>query len=170
MFTSDGRYPDLQSKDAPLPAPGGRNLSLDCFTEWDTPVVSKRLDARYDWLSTRWSQKSYQLLAAGDGCSLFPPVVGALAWLSEGNCSFFTKVCSRVRPPPAQGPFQGGCRCSRSLQVQNMANSNASGVLIHTLAGNPLQDMNCVGDECNTTLQIPAAMVPPEPSVVEALQ
>lgn len=57
-----------------------------------------------------------------------------------------------------------------SLQVQNMANANASGVLIHTLAGDPIQDMNCVEDECNTTLQIPAAMVHPEPSVVEALQ
>lgn len=57
-----------------------------------------------------------------------------------------------------------------SLQVQNMANANASGVLVHTLAGAPIQDMNCVEDECNTTLQIPAAMVHPEASVVEALQ
>lgn len=73
-------------------------------------------------------------------------------------------------PQPVHGPFQGGCWCCCSLQVQNMAKSNASGVLIHTLAGTPIQDMNCVGDECNTTLQIPAAMVHPEPSVVEALQ
>lgn len=51
-----------------------------------------------------------------------------------------------------------------------MANANASGVLIHTLAGDPIQDMNCVEEECNTTLQIPAAMVHPEPSVVEALR
>lgn len=58
------------------------------------PVISKRLDARYDWLATRWSQKSYQLQAAGDGCSQVPSVAGAVAWLSEGNCSFFTKVCS----------------------------------------------------------------------------
>lgn len=57
-----------------------------------------------------------------------------------------------------------------SLQVQNMANANASGVLIHALAGDPIQDMNCVEDECNTTLQIPAAMVHLEPSVVLALQ
>lgn len=57
-----------------------------------------------------------------------------------------------------------------SLQVQNMANANASGVLIYTLAGDPIQDMNCVEDECNTTLKIPAAMVHPEPSVVEALR
>lgn len=62
------------------------------------PVISKRLNARYDWLTTRWSQKSYQLLAAGDGCSHVPSVAGAVAWLSEGNCSFFTKVCSCVHP------------------------------------------------------------------------
>lgn len=62
------------------------------------PVISKRLNARYDWLTTRWSQKSYQLFPAGDGCSHVPSVAGAVAWLSEGNCSFFTKVCSCVHP------------------------------------------------------------------------
>eukprot|EP00066_Takifugu_rubripes_P014169 XP_011603435.1 PREDICTED: uncharacterized protein LOC101063950 [Takifugu rubripes] len=125
----------------------GCGLTQAVFTsdEWKMPVISKRLDARYDWLTTRWSPKSYQLLAAGDGCSHVPSVAGAVAWLSEGNCSFFTKV-------------------------QNVANANASGVLIHTLAGDPIQDMNCVEEECNTTLQIPAAMVHPEPSVVQALQ
>lgn len=51
-----------------------------------------------------------------------------------------------------------------------MANSNASGVLVYTLAGNPIQDMNCVEDECNTSLQIPASMMHSEPSVVQALQ
>lgn len=132
-------------------------------------MVSKRLDARYDWLTARWGRKSYQLLAAGDGCGGAPPLAGAVAWLSEGNCSFFTKVRSCVQPgccwnicPPL--PAAG------SLQVQNMANANASGALVHTLAGGPVQDMNCVGDECNATLQIPAAMVHPEPRVVEALR
>lgn len=55
------------------------------------------------------------------------------------------------------------------MQVQNMANSNASGVLVYALPGNSLQDMNCVEDQCNTTLNIPAAMVHFEPLVAQLL-
>ncbi|KAK9514300.1 hypothetical protein VZT92_027776 [Zoarces viviparus] len=112
---------------------------------WKMPIIIKRLDARYDWLSPRRDPRSYQLVDAGDGCEPSPSVTGALAWLSEGNCSFFTKV-------------------------QNMAKSNASAVLVYALPGNPIQDMNCVGDECDTTLAIPAAMVHLEVSVAQALE
>lgn len=56
------------------------------------PIVVKRLNARYDWLAARGEPRSYQLLGAGDGCEPSPSVAGALAWVSEGNCSFFTKV------------------------------------------------------------------------------
>lgn len=127
---------------------GARNclLAQAVFTteDWKMPVVIKRVDARYDWLP-RWGQKTCQLMDAGDGCDPSPSVVGAVAWVSEGNCSFFTKV-------------------------QSMAKSNATGVLVYALPGNPLQDMNCVEDECDTTLSIPAAMVHLEPSVDQALQ
>lgn len=51
-----------------------------------------------------------------------------------------------------------------------MSKSNASGVLVYAFAGNPIQDMNCVEDECNTTLSIPASMVHLEVSVAQALQ
>uniref|UniRef100_A0A8P4KGC4 Si:dkey-256h2.1 n=1 Tax=Dicentrarchus labrax TaxID=13489 RepID=A0A8P4KGC4_DICLA len=122
-------------------------LAQAVFTSegWNMPVVIKRLDARYDWLVARWSQKSYRLMDAGDGCHPSPLVEGAVAWVSEGNCSFFTKV-------------------------QSMAKSNATGVLVYALPGNPIQDMNCDGDECDTPLSIPAAMVHLEPSVAEALR
>ncbi|XP_068179668.1 uncharacterized protein si:dkey-256h2.1 [Antennarius striatus] len=112
---------------------------------WSLPLIVKRLDARYDWLSTRWSQSSYQLTDAGDGCGPSPSVLGAVAWVSEGSCSFFTKV-------------------------ENMARSNASGVLVYASPGNPIRDMNCVDDECDATLNIPAAMVHLEPSVTQALR
>ncbi|XP_034729405.1 uncharacterized protein si:dkey-256h2.1 [Etheostoma cragini] len=112
---------------------------------WNMPIIIKRLDARYDWLMTRWDHKSYHLMDAGDGCEPLPSVTGAVAWVSEGNCSFFTKV-------------------------QNMAKFNASGVLVYAFPGNPIQDMNCDGDECDTKLEIPAAMVHLEGSVVHALQ
>ncbi|XP_035529090.1 LOW QUALITY PROTEIN: uncharacterized protein si:dkey-256h2.1 [Morone saxatilis] len=122
-------------------------LAQAVFTSegWNMPVVIKRLDARYDWLMARWSQKSYRLMDAGDGCHPSPLVEGAVAWVSEGNCSFFTKV-------------------------QSMAKSNATGVLVYALPGNPIQDMNCDGHECDTPLSIPAAMVHLEPSVAQALR
>ncbi|XP_072249772.1 uncharacterized protein [Leuresthes tenuis] len=122
-------------------------LSQAVFTShgWKMPIITKRLDARYDWLMARWQPKSYQLVDAGDGCQHSPSVAGAVVWVSEGNCSFFTKVL-------------------------NMAKSNASGVLVCSLPGNPIQDMNCVGDECYTPLSIPAAMVHQEVSISQALR
>ncbi|XP_015256286.1 PREDICTED: uncharacterized protein LOC107101757 isoform X2 [Cyprinodon variegatus] len=121
-------------------------LSQAVFTSdgWKMPIIIKRLDARYDWLMGRWSTKTYQLADAGDGCEPSPSLGGAVAWVSEGNCSFFTKVHS-------------------------MAKSNASGVLVYSLPGNPIQDMNCAGDECYFPLGIPAAMVHQEVSVTQAL-
>ncbi|TKS82579.1 hypothetical protein D9C73_016688 [Collichthys lucidus] len=122
-------------------------LAQAVFTSqgWRVPIVIKRLDARYDWLMGHWTQSLYELRDAGDGCDPSPSVSGAVAWVSEGNCSFFTKV-------------------------QNMAKSGASGVLVYALPGNPIQDMNCVGDECITALGIPAAMVHLEVSVAQGLQ
>ncbi|XP_029360751.1 uncharacterized protein LOC115045283 [Echeneis naucrates] len=127
----------------------GRNcgLSQAAFTSegWKLPVIVKRLDARYDWLMARWGQRSYQLVDGGSGCDPSPSVAGGVAWVSEGNCSFFTKV-------------------------QAMAKSNASGVLVYALPGNPIQDMNCIEDECNSPLGVPAAMVHLEPVVAQALR
>ncbi|KAJ7985419.1 hypothetical protein DPEC_G00351850 [Dallia pectoralis] len=122
-------------------------LSQVVFTSagWNMPVIVKRLDARYDWLMGHWSQKQHRLVDAGDACEPSPSVAEAVAWVSEGNCSFFTKV-------------------------KNMALSKATGVLVYARSGNPIQDMNCVGDECSTPLGLPAAMVPREPSVIQALR
>uniref|UniRef100_A0A8C7NPS5 Si:dkey-256h2.1 n=1 Tax=Oncorhynchus mykiss TaxID=8022 RepID=A0A8C7NPS5_ONCMY len=43
-------------------------------------------------------------------------------------------------------------------------------VLVHARPGNPIQDMNCVGDKYSTPLGIPAAIVHREPSVAQALR
>ncbi|XP_061677016.1 uncharacterized protein si:dkey-256h2.1 [Syngnathoides biaculeatus] len=122
-------------------------LAQAVFTSqgWDVPVIVKRLDARYDWLTGRWAMTRYRLRDAGDGCEPSPSVGGAVAWLAEGNCSFFTKV-------------------------QNMAKSNASGVLVYAHPGNAIQDMNCVDAECFTPLSLPAAMVHLQPPVAQALR
>ncbi|TRY56867.1 hypothetical protein DNTS_013957 [Danionella cerebrum] len=127
---------------------GGHNCGLAQVVfsspDWNLPVISKRLNARYDWLNGRWGSDPYTLQEAGDGCGPVASLEGAVAWISEGGCSFFTKI-------------------------KNMAESNASGVLVYALPGNPIQDMNCVGDECSTSLNIPASMVHVEPSVAQAL-
>ncbi|XP_019734212.1 uncharacterized protein LOC109521043 [Hippocampus comes] len=122
-------------------------LSQAVFTSqgWDVPVIVKRLDARYDWLTGSWEKTRYELKDTGDGCEPWPSLGGAVAWLSEGNCSFFTKV-------------------------RNMAKSNASGVLVYALAGNAIQDMNCVDTECLTPLALPAAMVHNQPAVTRMLR
>ncbi|KAK7886532.1 hypothetical protein WMY93_026153 [Mugilogobius chulae] len=115
-------------------------------SDWKLPVVAKRLDARYDWLMGRWGQTSYSLADGGDGCAPSAGVKGAVAWVSEGGCSYFTKV-------------------------QNMARSNASGVLVYDAAGQPVRDMTCEGTECEADPpNVPAAMVHLEPSVVQALR
>ncbi|TKS82557.1 hypothetical protein D9C73_016666 [Collichthys lucidus] len=125
----------------------GSRISQAVFTSegWKLPLTIKRLDARYKLLKKRWEQSSYQLVDAGDGCDPSPSVTGAVAWVSEGNCSFFTKM-------------------------QNMAKHNASGVLVYALPGNPIQDLNCDEDDCNRTVSIPASMVHLEDSVVRGLQ
>uniref|UniRef100_A0A8C6TMP4 Si:dkey-256h2.1 n=1 Tax=Neogobius melanostomus TaxID=47308 RepID=A0A8C6TMP4_9GOBI len=123
-------------------------LSQAVFTsgEWKMPVIVKRLDARYDWLTKRWGQRSYRLVDAGDGCVPSPGVEGAVAWVSEDGCSFFTKV-------------------------QSLAKSNVSGVLVYAGPGKPIRDMTCEGAECDPpALDVPAAMVHLEPSVVQALR
>lgn len=58
---------------------------------------------------------------------------------------------------------------SCSPQIKAMADSKAVGVLIYALPGNPIQDMNCAGEECNTTLNIPASMLHYEPAVAQGL-
>ncbi|MCI4391219.1 hypothetical protein PGIGA_G00131600 [Pangasianodon gigas] len=127
---------------------GGHNCGLAqaVFTspEWKVPVITKRLNARYDWLNGRWEKVQYVLVGAGDGCEPFPAAAGAVAWVSESGCSFFTKI-------------------------KAMADSKAVGVLVYALPGNPIQDMNCAGDECNTTLNISASMLHFEPAVHQAL-
>ncbi|KAL4646857.1 hypothetical protein GN956_G9578 [Arapaima gigas] len=127
----------------------GINCGFDqvVFTcpEFEVPLVAKRLDARYDWLTAGWKPKLYSVAEAGDGCEPAAAVSGAVAWLSEGNCSFFTKV-------------------------KNMASSGAAGVLVYASPGNPIQDMDCEGTECFTALEIPASMVHVEPAVVQALR
>ncbi|XP_057690987.1 uncharacterized protein si:dkey-256h2.1 [Corythoichthys intestinalis] len=111
-------------------------LAQAVFTSvgWDMPVIVKRLDARYDWLTGRWAKTKYELRDVGDGCRPAPSLEGAVAWVSDGNCSFFAKVA-------------------------NMAKSNASGVLVYARPGSAIQDMNCAGDECDVPLELPAAML-----------
>ncbi|XP_066571608.1 uncharacterized protein LOC136760208 isoform X2 [Amia ocellicauda] len=122
-------------------------LSQVVFTskEWGTPIVAKRLDAKYDWLMGRWTPVSHPLVDGADGCSVAPAVAGAVAWVSEGNCSFFAKV-------------------------KNMASSKALGVLVYAGLGDPIQLMDCAGAECYTQLSIPASMVHLELAVADALR
>ena len=63
-------------------------------------AVSKRLDARYDWLPSPDSLSKFghiRIVYIGDACSanISVPVSGHLALVSpDGQCSYFTKVLS----------------------------------------------------------------------------
>ncbi|XP_067865889.1 uncharacterized protein si:dkey-256h2.1 isoform X2 [Heterodontus francisci] len=123
-------------------------LSQAVFTspELKMTVVSKRLDARYDWIMKSWRSVPYILRDGGDGCNISSEVKGAVALVSdEGSCSYFTKV-------------------------NNMANSEAVGVLVYVRLGRPLQDMNCKGAECLTTINIPASIMHFQKDVIDAVR
>ncbi|GCC23001.1 hypothetical protein chiPu_0001392 [Chiloscyllium punctatum] len=114
--------------------------------ELNMTVVAKRLDARYDWIMKGWSSLPYILRDGGDGCNISSRVKNAVAFISdEGNCSYFTKV-------------------------NNMANSEALGVLVYVRLGRPLQDMNCRREECLTIINIPASIMHYQKDVIEALR
>ncbi|XP_078454085.1 uncharacterized protein LOC144720862 [Lampetra planeri] len=123
-------------------------------TGWKLPLVVKRLDARYDWLTGSWTDQPLRLVDGGDGCGRRrrsgrgddDGLAGAVAWVSAaGKCSYFTKV-------------------------HNMMASGAAGVLVHAEPGASLQDMNCVGRECDTNINIPATMVHDNPDVTAQMR
>lgn len=41
-----------------------------------------------------------------------------------------------------------------------MQSSGAIGVLVYADAGHPIEDMNCIDDECSIPLVTPASMIP----------
>uniref|UniRef100_A0A8C4QFQ0 Si:dkey-256h2.1 n=1 Tax=Eptatretus burgeri TaxID=7764 RepID=A0A8C4QFQ0_EPTBU len=112
-----------------------------------TPVVVKRLDARYDWAMVHWDEKlTWPLADGGNGCTFPLYVRHAVAFVTQaGDCSFFTKVFT-------------------------MEKAGAVGVVVMSLPGHPPQDMNCKDEECNTPISIPVSMVPYTPSVFTALR
>lgn len=70
------------------------------FYKGGISAVSKRLDARYDWLPSPDSLSKFghiRIVYIGDACSanISVPVSGHLALVSpDGQCSYFTKVLS----------------------------------------------------------------------------
>ncbi|XP_078376545.1 uncharacterized protein LOC144659900 [Oculina patagonica] len=106
-------------------------------------LVSKRLDARYDWLPSPTTLDKYGHLLVvfvGDACdsNMFINVQDdylALVSMEGAKCSYFTKV-------------------------QNCEKNGARGVLVYASPSQALVDMNCNGSECNTQLSIPASMIP----------
>jgi len=106
--------------------------------------VSKRLDARYDWLpspSTALAKYGHLLvLFVGDAC--------------DGN------ILMNVKDDYLALVSMEGAKCSYFTKVQNCEKNGARGVLVYAAPSQSLADMNCNGTECNTQLNIPASMIP----------
>ncbi|XP_071505492.1 uncharacterized protein [Diadema antillarum] len=108
--------------------------------------ILKRLDARYDWLPSPASFSSPKTVTlAADGCAVRNDVSDKVAVIENGNCSFSTKV-------------------------SNMESSGAVGVIVYSRPGEPVQDMNCEGAECDSPPSIPATMIPHNDELLDSLE
>ena len=120
-------------------------IAVERKQEGDILFVSKRLDARYDWLPSPYTLKSkfpkIRLVNFGDACGEIkadPSVnyTASAALISrEGNCSFFTKM-------------------------QNAQRAGAVAALVFTTADGSLVDMTCDGLECEDEMKIAGTMIP----------
>ncbi|XP_038058293.1 uncharacterized protein LOC119729686 isoform X2 [Patiria miniata] len=111
------------------------------------PIVLKRLDARYDWLPSpdKFGNQTIPVAASQDGCKPDSSVAKKIAVVTAGGCSFSQKVAT-------------------------MEQSSATGVIVYADLGQPVQDMNCEGAECDAPPSIPATMVPYNQDLVNRLQ
>ncbi|XP_065837968.1 uncharacterized protein [Oscarella lobularis] len=99
----------------------------------------RRLDARYDWIFERYVDGStFPLVDFKDGCS-------PIAEIHTGHVALVSR----------EGPLN----CTYATKFINAFKSNFSGVVVYSTPNDPLVDMNCVGDECNSLLPIRGTMI-----------
>ncbi|PIK55529.1 hypothetical protein BSL78_07563 [Apostichopus japonicus] len=128
----------------------GCGLSQAVFNNDDAlkpPLILKRLDSRYDWLPSPESvfkNQSNEVIHAFSGCSINQTVNKKIALVQAGGCSY-------------------------SKKVNAMESSGAIGVLVYAESGHPVDNMNCVDDECFTPPSIPASMIPWDKELLDRL-
>eukprot|EP00795_Rhopilema_esculentum_P014430 gene14430-5486_t len=115
--------------------------SFEGKADGDVKFVSKRLDARYDWLPSPYTLKAKhpktKIVDYGDGCSVKEKIYAASSIIlvsRKGSCSFFEKI-----------------------QVGSKAKAIA--VIIYSNENEALTDMTCVKEECATELKLPGTMI-----------
>lgn len=67
------------------------------FVDGSVKLISKRLDGRYDWLTSPYNvkEKRSQIVAIGDGCEKSPGTkyTNKVVLISnDGKCTYFEKV------------------------------------------------------------------------------
>ncbi|XP_014788143.1 uncharacterized protein LOC106882100 [Octopus bimaculoides] len=140
------------------------NWIPDCLNEWacsdhgcgydqviinfkgnHLPVTLKRLDARYDWLPSpnKFINKTLELDIIWNGCKRIPhlSLPDKVALVYNNGCSIFQ-------------------------QITNVQAAGYKGAVIMMRPGEPLQDMNCDGEQCTKPLTIFATAVPYSKSVL----
>ncbi|XP_071789142.1 uncharacterized protein [Asterias amurensis] len=129
--------------------PSYPNLDLldQMALSWNQPLILKRLDARYDWLPSPagFGNKSTPVALSGDGCKQDASINATIAVVSADGCSF-------------------------SKKISTMGLSGASAVIVYANPDQPVQDMNCNGDECDQPPEIPATMVPYSQQLLDRLK
>lgn len=102
-------------------------------------LVTKRLDARYDWVVNHaFSANDLKVKLFLKSCDLFfgDEVNGSVALIPDDHS-----------------------QCSIARQVYNLQQAGAAGVLVYSKPGYPLQDLNCNGSNCNDIINIPVASI-----------
>eukprot|EP00794_Sanderia_malayensis_P003073 gene3073-3537_t len=120
---------------------GFDQIAFESDQTGDIKFISKRLDARYDWLPSPYTLKARhpktRVVNYGDGCKLKSDVEGRSRILlvsREGSCSFFEKI-------------QIGMK------------AHALAVIVYCKENEALTDMTCSGEECATESTIPGTMI-----------
>ena len=121
----------------------GLNQVMFYSEKWQPQIlVSKRVDARYDWVFThQWSPNSLNLLH-----------------ISSSLCNDFSLVLEDINGSVILIPDDSR-NCSIAKQVYVLQSAGAAGVLVYSKPGFPLQDLNCAGDDCDNVINIPVASI-----------
>ena len=128
----------------------GYNQLIFHSKNWNPSIiVSKRVDARYDWVfNHQWFSNNLNLKLVADSCHR--------ADLSNINRSVIL-ISDDIS------------KCSIAKKVFNLQASGAAGVLVYSKPGYPVQDLNCEGSDCDNMIKIPVASIPYNAKVFAAL-
>jgi len=131
---------------------GFNQLVYNCESWQPQILIGKRVDARYDWIMNhKWS-----------------PATLNLHYVNNSLCHLNVTMQNTINGSVILIPFNKS-ECSIAKQIYNLQQAGAAGVLVQSSINFPLNDLNCIGEDCNNTINIPVASIPYNKQLVSAL-